>query len=109
MASLDDELLRDAADDARAVAFIAQQLPIDLKERYTDDVLYYFLDLLCEYYAESGVFDQQPDTDGFVDIDLEAVAAHLAAKAAKEKMGTFPADELLLIVQAELDFEETLA
>ena len=74
MDSLEQELLQDAEDDARAVEFIKNYLPQELKEKFSDDELYYFLDLIDEYYTESGVLDAQPDADGCVEIDLDKVA-----------------------------------
>ena len=43
--------------------------------------------------------------NGFVEFDAEAIANHLAKKAKKEGMGDFSPSDLLLFVQAQLDFE----
>lgn len=109
MAALDDELLKDAESDARAVAYIRTQLPQELKETFTDDALYYFLDVLVEYYAESNILDQEPDEEGYIDIDMERIARHLAEKARKEGIGEYSADDLLFVVQGEMDFQESEA
>lgn len=106
MASLDDELLQDAEDDARAVAFIQQQLPQELKEKFSEEQLYYFLDLIADYYATSGVLDATPDKDGYVDIDIEKMATELSNQAAKEKMGVFTPEEISFVIEAEMDFAE---
>lgn len=106
MASLDDELLQDAEDDARAVAFIQQQLPQELKEKFSEDQLYYFLDLIADYYATSGVLDATPDKDGYVDVDIEKMATELSKQAAKEKMGVFTPEEINFVIEAEMDFAE---
>lgn len=104
--NIEDELLLDAQEDAQAVAYIRQHLPQELKERFSDDDLYYFLDLIVEYYAESGVLDSQPDKDGYIEIDGEAIASHLSHKAKKEKYGDFSPEDLLFVVQAQMDFED---
>ncbi len=106
MTSLDDELLQDAENDARAVAFIKQQLPQELKEKFSEDQLYYFLDLIADYYATSGVLDATPDKDGYVDIDIEKMATELSNQAAKEKMGVFTPEEISFVIEAEMDFAE---
>lgn len=106
MASLDDELLQDAEDDARAVAFIQQQLPQELKEKFSEEQLYYFLDLIADYYATSGVLDATPDKDGYVDVDIEKMATELSKQAAKEKMGVFTPEEISFVIEAEMDFAE---
>lgn len=106
--SIDNEILMAAEDDAREVAFIRQQLPLELKERFTDDDLYYLLDVITDYYVEKGIFDQEPDADGCIDVDLDAVAAYVAAQARKEKVGDFDTDDILLVVQAEMDYSEQI-
>lgn len=104
--NLDEELMQDAQEDAAAVEYIKTHLPQELQEKYTEELLYYFLDVIIEYYTESGILDAQPDKDGFVEIDEETVAAYVAKKAQKEKMGVFDPEELLFVVQAQMDFEE---
>lgn len=84
MASLDEELLMDAANDAKAVEFISRQLPQELKEKFTEEDLYYFLDVIVEYYAESGVLEAEADEEGYVDIDMEALAEYMAKKPRKK-------------------------
>lgn len=109
MASLDDELLQDAQEDARAVAYIKQHLPQELQDRFTDDLLYYFLDLIVEYYANSGILDTPADKDGYIEVDEESIATSLVKQAKKEKMGDFSPEDLLFFVQAQMDFEEEMA
>ncbi len=104
--NLDDELLQDAQEDAAAVAYIKTHLPQELQDKFDDDLLYYFLDLIVEYYAESGVLDATPDKDGFIELDEEEIANYLAKKAKKEKMGEFLPEDLLFVVQAQMDFED---
>ena len=99
--SIDDELLEDAQHDAEAVDYIRKHLPQELQERLDDDLLYYFLDLTVEYLAESNILDAEPDKDGYVDIDVEAIAQHLAKKAQKEGMGQFETDDLQVLVMVQ--------
>lgn len=110
MAILDDELMADAQFDAEVVAFVRQQLPVELKEKFDDDQLYYFHDLIEEYLAESDVLEGDVDEDGFVEIDIEEIAAYIQKKGKKEGVGNFETDDLVLVVEAELsygdDFED---
>ena len=104
--SIDNEILLNAEDDAREVAFIRQQLPQELKERFSDEDLYYILDLLIDYYTSQGIFDQEPDADGCVDVDLDAIADYVCRQARKEQVGEFEHDDILLVIQAEMDYSE---
>lgn len=105
MTSIDNEILLEAEDDARAVEFIRKALPQNLKERFSDDELYYFLDVISDYYVESGVFDNA-DNEEYVDLDLDQVVDYVIKKAKKENMGSYEHDDILFVVQAELDYAE---
>ena len=65
---LEDDFLLADADDEKTIEFIKNYLPQELKEKFSDDELYYFLDLIDEYYSESGILDAQPDEDGYVNM-----------------------------------------
>ena len=79
-----------------------------MKEKFSDDELYYFLDLIDEYYVESGVLEAQPDADGCVEIDLEKVVDFIIKEARKDKMGEYDPEEILFVVQGEMEYTESL-
>ena len=108
MAAIDDEIMLSAEEDALEIEFIRNYLPQELKDKFSDDELFYFLDVIFEYYAESGVLDAQPDSDGYVDIDLDKVVDYVVKKAKKENMGEFETDDILFVVQGELEYSEQL-
>ena len=83
-------------------------LPQELKEKFEDDELYYFLDLIDEYYSESGILDAQPDNDGYVNIDLEEVVAYIVKEAKKDDMGEYDPEEILFVVQGEMEYGNSL-
>ena len=103
MATLDEELRMDAEEDAREADFILSQLPSDLKERFTKEAILRLMDLIVEYYYESGVLDLDDDE---IEIDLEQVADAICKKAKKEGQGDYQADEVFFVVQADLDYQE---
>ena len=103
---MDEDLLLGAEDDLHVVEFIKAYLPQEVKAHFNDNDIYYFIDLLSEYFEESGLLDQEPDADGTIEIDTEAVAEALAAKARKEHYGDFEPADVLWIVQGELEYGE---
>lgn len=105
---LEEDFLLDDADDEKTVEFIKNYLPQELKEKFDDDKLYYFLDLMDEYYAESGILDVEPDEDGYVNIDLEEVAAYIVKEAEKDEMGEYDPEEILFVVQGEMEYGNSL-
>lgn len=102
------DFLSDNMDDDKTVEFIKNYLPQELKERFKDDELYYFLDLIDEYYEESGVLDAQPDEDGCVEIDLDQVVDYIIKEAKKDKIGEYVPEEILFVVQGEMEYADSL-
>ena len=45
-------------DDTECIKFILNYLPAELKEKVTDDDVQYVLDLICEYYAENDLIEE---------------------------------------------------
>ena len=67
---MEDDFLKDDLDAEKTIEYIKSYLPQELKEKFSDDEFYYFLDLIDEFYSESGILDVAPDEDGCVEIDL---------------------------------------
>ena len=106
--SLEDDFLLADADDEKTIEFIKNYLPQELKEKFTDDEMYYFLDLIDEYYVESGILDADPDEDGYVNIDLDKVVEYIVKEAKKDEMGEFDPEEILFVVQGEMEYGNSL-
>lgn len=103
-----DEFLADDLDDEKTIEFIKGYLPQDLKGKFTDDELFYFLDVIDEYYANSGILDADPDDEGFIDIDLDKVVDYVIKEAKKDKIGEFEHDDILFVVQGEMEYADSL-
>ena len=103
MAAIDDELMKAAQEDAQEVAFILNELPQDLKDKFKEDDIYYFIDIMLEYFS-----DAQADKDGYIDSDVNEVAQHIVKQAKKDQMGDFDPEDVFFVVQAELDYNESL-
>lgn len=103
MANIDDELMKAAEEDAREVAFIQNYLPQELKDKFTEDDIYYFIDVILEYFSNA-----KPDAEGYIDVDLDQVTDFVLKQAKKDKMGDFSKDDIFFVVQAELDYNEQL-
>ena len=58
---MEDDFLLEDEDDQKTIEFIKNYLPQDLKDKFTEDDLYYILDVIVDYYTSSGCLDVQPD------------------------------------------------
>lgn len=103
MATLDEELLMDEAESRREIAFIREQLPNELKEKYSDDELLFIIDAIGTYFYTSGILETNDDE---VDIDMEVVADFVCNEAKEEGEGPFDPQEVFFVIQADLDFQE---
>jgi hypothetical protein len=48
---MEDDFLLEDEDDEKTIEFIKNYLPQDMKEAFSDDDLYYILDLIVDYYT----------------------------------------------------------
>lgn len=105
---MEDDFLKDDLDDEKTIEYIKNYLPQELKEKFSDDEFYYFLDLLDEYYTQSGILDAEPDADGCVEIDLDKIVDYIVKEARKDGMGEYEPEEILFVVQGEMEYTESL-
>ena len=105
---MEDDFLLDAEDDVKAVEFIKNYLPQDLKDKFADEDLYYILDLIAEYYTSSECLEAEPDEEGYIDIDLDEVVKYIVKEAEKDEMGPYEADDVFFVVQGEMEYADTL-
>ncbi|MBP1593375.1 MAG: hypothetical protein H6Q12_393 [Bacteroidetes bacterium] len=105
---LEDDFLLEDEDDEKTVEFIKNFLPQDLKDKFTDDELYYFLDVMVDYYSTSGCLDAQPDADGYVNIDQDEIVEYIVKEAKADGMGDFNPEDILFVVQGEMEYGNSL-
>ena len=96
---LEDDFLKDDLDDEKTIEYINNYMPQELKEKFSDDEFYYFLDLIDEYYSESGILDVEPDEEGCVEVDLGQIVDYIIKEANKDEMGDYDQEENLFVVQ----------
>lgn len=96
-----DEFSLEDLDDEKTIAYIRERLPQDLKEKFSDDEFYYFLDTIYDYYEKSGILDSNDD---YIDIDINKIAEFIVKEAKKNNIGNYDAEELFFIVEGELAY-----
>ena len=66
--------------------------------------MYYIIDVINDFFTSSGVLDQEPDEDGYIEIDNDELVDYIIREAKSDNVGDFPADEIILIVNAEGEY-----
>lgn len=105
---MEDDFLLDDQDDEQTIEFIKQYLPQELKEKFTDEDLYYILDVIVEYYTTSGCLDVEPDEEGYINIDQDAIVDFILKASQKDGMGPYEADDVFFVVQGEMEYGNSL-
>jgi hypothetical protein len=98
----------DDDDEERTIEYIKNYLPQDLKEKFNDNLLSYFLDLIDEYYIESGLLDVEPDEKGYINVNLEEMANYIVKESKEDEMGEYDPEEILFIVLGEMEYVKSL-
>lgn len=105
---MEDDFLLDDQDDEKTIEFIKQYLPQELKEKFTDEDLYYILDVIVDYYTTSGCLDVEPDEEGFINIDQYEIVDFVIKAAQKDGMGPFDPEDVFFVVQGEMEYGNSL-
>jgi len=90
-------------DDDRAVEFIHNHLPQDLKEKFTGDTLFYILDLICEFYEKNDYLDNDDEEK-----EEYELITFIVEQSKKNKIGIFLPEEILMVLRAEEAYWDTL-
>lgn len=93
-------------DDTECINFILNNLPKELKNKVTDDDIQYVLDLICEYYAENDLIEE--DTVEEATIAEEDMFNFILATIRKEKIIEMDEYTLEAILDAEFEYGKTI-
>jgi hypothetical protein len=94
-------------DEEKAIEFIRQQIGEVMSKKYDDDELLNVIDIIWDYYEDSGFLDITLDEDE-EDADVEKIIAHVKKMLAKDKFAKIEPDDVEPIVKAQLDYEASL-
>ena len=94
-------------DEKEAVKAMRQALSPEASERCSDDELLNVIDIIWDWYEESGLLDIDSEADD-EDVNVDALNAHVRKTLAKDKLSPIRPDEVEPIVAAELRYEQSL-
>lgn len=94
-------------DEDKAVAYINKKLSEAGRKEYPSDELINVIDIIWEYYEENGMLEIDDE-----EVEDENIAADLAEYVKrmlrKDKQSGVSLDDVELIVDAELEYEDSL-
>ena len=101
---MEDDFLLEDEDDQKTIEFIKNYLPQDLKDKFTEDDLYYILDVIVDYYTSSGCLDEE----GYINIDQDEIVNYIVKEAKKDGMGPYDPNDVFFVVQGEMEYGNSL-
>ena len=90
-------------DEEAAVKFIQNHLPQEMKERFSDDDIYYILDVICEFYEENDYLNEDDEEK-----EEKELIRFILQQAKKDEIGEYTAEEILMVLRAEEAYSDTL-
>jgi len=97
-------------DDNESVKFIKNHIPESVRDKYNDDDIVYIVDLIYDYYDSKGFMDDNfnESEDDSIDFDEYELVAYVIKNASSDGQGDYTAEDVAIIVQAELDYCESI-
>ncbi len=105
MSKKEDDFIYDEDD---SVKYIRNYLPVDLKDKFSDDDINYIVDLMYEFYESKGYLDENKAEDELVDIDEDELLAFVVKNAKKDEVGDFTEEEISYVVKGELAYCDSI-
>lgn len=93
------DFLDDICDDSKCIAYILQH--VDKKLNITDNDVQYVLDLICSYYDDNGLMDDDNDQAEIAEDDM---FNYIMAAIRKEKIVTLDERQVDAIIEQEYEF-----
>jgi len=90
-------------DDEAAIAFIRNYLPLELKEKFSDDDIYYILDVICDFYELNDYLNEDDEEK-----EERELIKYIVQQAEKDQIGSFSAEDMRIVLAAEAAYTDTL-
>ncbi len=88
-------------DEDKAVHFIKDFIPSELKDKLNEDIINYVLDAVGDYYEEKGLMNEEVTTEATID---ETEMLEYVVKASQKDKIPIDEDEIQLILHGEYEY-----
>ncbi|GHT14840.1 hypothetical protein FACS189426_21740 [Bacteroidia bacterium] len=90
-------------DDEAAVNFIYNFLPQELKDKFSEDDIYYILDVICDFYEKNDYLNDDDEEK-----EERELIKYIVQQAKKDEIGDFLPEDVLIVLRAETAYTDTL-
>ncbi len=98
-------------NEKKAIEFILSRLSEEHRQAYSDDEILNVIDIIWDYYEESGLLDPATaltDDDDAEEQELAQLTSHVRKMLAKDKGSTILAEDVDVIIAAEIEYENSI-
>lgn len=95
-------------DELAAIKFIRNRLSAESNANYDDDEILNVIDIMWDYYEDNGFMNIDLDEDGPDELDVEDLMKYVKKMIAKDKNSPLTIADAEKIVEAELDYEDSI-
>ena len=98
-------------NEKKAIEFILSRLPQERRQAYSDDEILNVIDIIWDYYEESGLLDPataMTDDEDAEEQELAQLTSHVRKMLAKDKGTTILAEDVDVIIAAEIEYENSI-
>lgn len=100
--------LDEGYQEAKAVEFIRNYLPTELKNKYTDDEILTVVDIIWDYYEQKGLLSLNDlDTEDEL-LNVDELQAYVKREIKADEDLVMDSNDVSYIVKGELEYEESL-
>jgi hypothetical protein len=94
-------------DEDAAVKFIKAFLPEECAEKFSDDDILFIMDCMWDFYEDNGYLEITAD-DTEEDLDIDKIVDYVNKAVIKDGEIKATKEELKIIINAELQYEESI-
>ena len=108
---VNQHLLHMEYNEKKAIEFILSRLSEEHRHAYSDDEILNVIDIIWDYYEESGLLDPataMTDDDDAEEQELAQLTSHVRKMLAKDKGTTILAEDVDVIIAAEIEYENSI-
>ena len=95
-------------DENAAVCAIKTALGSDKAKKYSDDQILNVIDMIWDYYEENGLLDIEAEPDEDADDVESEVVDYVTRMLKKDKHAVISAEDVPLMVKAEMEYEDSV-
>lgn len=95
-------------DESKAIEFMRSHVSPEFRDLYDDDQLLNIIDIIWDYYEDSGMLDMGTVFNEDEDPSADQIVDHVEKMLSKDKGNIVAREHVAPLVEAEIAYEESI-